>query len=157
MRMRLISWMYCNHFGYISMSVDAAFLCELTSFKPLITVREVKYRRTRSVDIFALSRNFFFFFFFFGGGGGSSLCWDALSSSHLDIFSACDLDSHVCNYSTTLSSVMESHAPLKMKTIISRPTVPWYNEDIHKANLLRRTEGRKKMEENKTGNRFSAI
>ena len=30
-----------------------------------------------------------------------------------------------------------------MKIIVSRPTVPWYNEDIHKAKLLRRKAERK--------------
>ena len=75
--------------------------------------------------------------------GESSLCRDVLSNSHPDILSACDLDSLACNYNTTLSSVIESHAPLKTKTIVSRPTVPWYNDDIHKAKLLRRKAERK--------------
>ena len=98
-----------------------------------LTVKEVKYRRTKSVDISALSCDL----------GESSLCRDVLSNSHPDILSACDLDSLACNYNTTLSSVIESHAPLKTKTIVSRPTVPWYNDDIHKAKLLRRKAERK--------------
>ncbi|PFX28819.1 RNA-directed DNA polymerase from mobile element jockey [Stylophora pistillata] len=115
------------------LSDHAAILCKLTSSKPLITVKEVKYRRTKSIDISALSREV----------GESSLCRDVLYNSHPDILSACDLDSLTCNYNTTLSGIIESHAPLKMKTIVSRPTVPWYNEDIHKAKLLRRKAERK--------------
>ena len=37
------------------LSDHAAILCKLTSSKPLNTVKEVKYRRTKSVDISALS------------------------------------------------------------------------------------------------------
>ena len=40
------------------LSDHAVILCKLTSSKPLITVKEVKYRRTKSVDISALSRDF---------------------------------------------------------------------------------------------------
>ena len=115
------------------LSDHAAILCKLTSSKPLNTVKEVKYRRTKSVDISAFSCDM----------GESSLCRDVLSNSHPDILSACDLDSLACNYNTTLSSVIESHAPLKTKTIVSRPTVPWYNDDILKAKLLRRKVERK--------------
>ena len=38
---------------------------------------------------------------------------------------------------------IESLAPLKTNTIVSRPSVPWYNDDIHKAKLLRRKAERK--------------
>ena len=93
----------------------------------------MKYRRTKSVDISALSCDL----------GESSLYRDVLSNFHPDILSACDLDYLACNYSTTLSSVIESHAPLKTKAIVSRPTVPWYNDDILKAKLLRRKVERK--------------
>ena len=85
----------------------------------------MKYRRTKSVDISALSCDLW----------ESSLCRDVLSNSHPDILSASDLDYLACNYNTTLSSVIESHAPLKTKTIVSRSTVPSYNDDIHKAKL----------------------
>ena len=162
----VISWIYWNHWGYSSMSEDqhihghtldlvvtrlaeniildtpkadrylsdhAAILCKLTLSKPLNTVKEVKYRRTKSVDISALSCDL----------GESSLCRDVLSNPHPDILSACDLDSLACNYNTTLTSVIESHTPLKTKTILSRPTVPWYNDNIHKAKLLRRKAERK--------------
>ena len=115
------------------LSDHSAILRKLTSSKTLNTVKEVMYHRTKSVDISALSCDL----------GESSLCRDVLSNSHPDILSACDLDSLACNYNTTLSSVIESHAPLKTKTIVSRPTVPWYNDDIHKAKLLRRKAERK--------------
>ena len=116
------------------LSDHAAILCKVTSSKPLNTVKEVKYRRNnKSVDFSALSCDL----------EESSLCRDVLSNPHPDILSACDLDSLVCNHNTTLTSVIESHAPLKTKTIVSRPTVPWYNDNIHKAKLLRRKAERK--------------
>ena len=85
------------------LSDHAAVPCKLTSFKLLITVKEVKYRRTKSVDISALSRDL----------GESSLCRDVLSNSHPDILSACDLDSLVYNYDTTLSGVIDHMRHLK--------------------------------------------
>ena len=69
------------------LSDHAAILCKLTSSKPLNIVKEVKYRRTKSVDISALSCDL----------RESSLCRDVLSNSHPDILSACDLDSLACN------------------------------------------------------------
>ena len=65
------------------LSDHAAILRKLTSSKPLNTVKEVMYHRTKSVDISALSCDL----------GESSLCRDVLSNSHPDILSACDLDS----------------------------------------------------------------
>ena len=84
------------------LSDHSAILCKLTSSKPLNTIKEEKFRRTKSVDICALSCDL----------GKSSLCKDVLSNSHPEILSACDLDPLACNYNTTLSSVIESHAPL---------------------------------------------
>ena len=115
------------------LSDHSAILRKLTSSKPLNTVKEVMYHRTKSVDVSALSCDL----------GESSLCRDVLSNSHPDILSACELDSLACNYNTTLASVIESLAPLKTKTIVSRPSVPWYNDDIQKAKLLRRKAERK--------------
>ena len=79
------------------LSDHAAILCKLTSSKPLNTVKEVKYRRTKSVDISALLCDL----------GKSSLCRDVLSNSHPHIRGACDLDSLAYNYNTTLT--IESH------------------------------------------------
>ena len=55
------------------------------------------------MDISALSRDL----------GESSLCRDVLSNSHPDILSACDLDSLVYNYDTTLSGVIDHMRHLK--------------------------------------------
>ena len=44
----------------------------------------------------------------------------------------------VRRYNTTLSKVIDCHAPLKTKTVKVRPAVPWYNDDIKAAKRLRR-------------------
>ena len=57
------------------------------------------------------------------------------------ILSASDLDILAETY--TLSHLLDSHAPLKTKTVVSRPKVAWYNDEIHHAKLRRRKVERK--------------
>ena len=47
------------------------------------------------------------------------------------------------DYNTLLSTVLECHAPLKTKTKVVRPTVPWYNDEIDCVRRLRRKAERK--------------
>lgn len=56
----------------------------------------------------------------------------------MDILSPRDLDTFAQNYNMTLSQVLDSHAPLKTKTIVARPAVLRYNEEIDKARRLHR-------------------
>ena len=51
------------------------------------------------------------------------------------------LDELVRNYNNTLSMANDFHTPLKTKCMVTRPTVPWYNDDINTAKCLwRRAE-----------------
>ena len=61
----------------------------------------------------------------------------------MDILSPRDLDTFAQNYNMTLSQVIDSHAPLKTKTIVARPAVLRYNEEIDKARRLHRKAERK--------------
>ena len=47
------------------------------------------------------------------------------------------------DYNTILSTVLERHAPLKTKTKVVRPTVPWYKDEIDCIRRLRRKAERK--------------
>ena len=56
----------------------------------------------------------------------------------MDILSPRNLDTLAQNYNMTLSQVLESYTPLKTKTIVARPAVLWYKEDLHKTKRLRK-------------------
>ena len=49
-----------------------------------------------------------------------------------------DLDKFLSVYDTTLSAVLDLHAPLKTKTVKVRTKVPWYSKDIAVAKRQRR-------------------
>ena len=98
--------------------------------KPPITFKEVKYRKIKSVDNCALVNYL----------AESSLC-NVTPGSDMDIPSSRDLDTFAQNYNMTLSQVLDSHAPLKTKTIVVRPAVLRYHEEIDKA-IDSCTEGR---------------
>lgn len=73
----------------------------------------------------------------------SSLYRNISRNSNVDILSASDLDILAKTYNWTLSHLLDSHAPPKTKTVVSRPKVAWYNDEIHQAKLLRRKAERK--------------
>jgi len=49
-----------------------------------------------------------------------------------------DLDALVDQYNTTLTEILDRHAPLKTREITIRPLVPWYNDEIDQAKKVRR-------------------
>ena len=49
-----------------------------------------------------------------------------------------DFDKFVQSYNSTLSSILDRHAPLKSKVVGSRPQVPCYNQEIAEAKKKRR-------------------
>ena len=114
-------------------SDHASVLCKLVSNKPCFARKKINYRKIKSVDVPTLVNDL----------AESSLCRNVSCSSDVDILSALELDNLAKTYNHTLSHLLELHAPLKTKTIVSRPTVPWYNDEIHRAKLLRRKAERK--------------
>ncbi len=48
------------------------------------------------------------------------------------------VDNLVLQYNTVLSSLVDRHAPLKIKTITIRPSAEWYTEEIDEAKRVRR-------------------
>ena len=67
----------------------------------------------------------------------SSLCNDRQFNT------ADDLDAFACEYNTTLSALLDQHAPLKTRRRIIRPVVPWYNEIMDNAKRQRKNAERK--------------
>ena len=89
-------------------------LAELSLHKPALTVREVSCRKMKAIDreLFRASR----------------LCGDP-PESITDLVSC---------YNTTLSDLLDKHAPLFKKTITVRPSVPWFNVAVKEAKRISR-------------------
>ena len=54
-----------------------------------------------------------------------------------------NLDSLVNAYNNTLKSVLDNHTPAITKTVIKRPTVPWFNDGVKSAKKEKRRAERK--------------
>ncbi|XP_031570806.1 putative uncharacterized protein DDB_G0271982 [Actinia tenebrosa] len=95
-------------------SDHAAVFCSLNSVKPPPSVVSRTFRRLKYVDVAAISDDI----------AVSPL----LNSTGLDT-----LDKLVDCYNTTVSSLVDVHAPLQSKKTVNRPRVPWMNGDIKTA------------------------
>ena len=54
-----------------------------------------------------------------------------------------ELEAYVNSYNSTLSALLDKHAPLRTRTRVSRPVVPWYSNEINDAKRSRRKADRK--------------
>ena len=104
-------------------SDHAPVLCRLNSVKPHAAVRETSYRQLKSIDMDVLRAN--------------------LAESDLCSREFTDLDELATCYISTLSSLLDKHAPLKTKTVVNRKRVPWFNNEIKDAIRARRRAERK--------------
>ena len=107
------------------LSDHAFILCELQSSKPQTTVKTVYYRKLGRIDKSALMNDI----------ATSSFCSDSSLHDHL---STHELDSLVQKYQVTLTTVIDQHAPIISRTLVARPKVPWYNNEIDNAKRQRR-------------------
>ena len=70
-----------------------------------------------------------------------------LTISELCLNPSYDLQELVSAYNNTLMVALDKHAPLLTRTIVQRPRVPWFSQEIREAKRQRRTEGCKEVEE----------
>ena len=85
--------------------------CSLLLEKPRPQRKEISYRKIHSVDVDCFIN-------------------DTENSSLLKNYNTIDNATDLYElYDVTLSSVLDSHAPLKC-VVIERPSAPWYTEDI---------------------------
>ena len=54
-----------------------------------------------------------------------------------------DLEELLLSYNKTLIAVLDKHAPVKTRTIVMRPQVPWYKDEIRQAKRERRKAERR--------------
>ena len=93
-------------------------LCDLSLRKPVLSVKQVSYRKLKTIDISELKSDL----------RESSLCRDVPQ----------DLNKLMASYNSVCSGVMDKHAPIVKKTIVTRPRVPWFNDTIKTAKRERR-------------------
>ena len=105
-------------------SDHGSVVCDLKLRKPTYKVKTISYRKLKSVDMDRFHDDL----------ASSSLCTVSYSGVH----SPASLEKFVENYESKLSNLIDHHAPIKTKTVRSRPQVPWYNEVIAEAKRQRR-------------------
>ena len=100
-----------------------AVLCILESNAVPLTQKHISFRKLKSVNTEALK----------GEISCSDLCKNPPSN----------LTDLVSCYNNTMMAALTRHAPLISKTIVTRPVVPWYNDEIKCAKRMRRRAERK--------------
>ena len=95
--------------GYF-FSGHAAVFCPLNSVKPSATVKSMTYRKLTSVDLDVFREDL----------AEPVLCRGDFKG----------LDELVRCYNSTLTALIDRHAPQKRRTVIDRPRVPWFNNDV---------------------------
>ena len=98
--------------------------CNLLVNKPCLKKSHLSYRKLKSINVDALRNDLF----------NSGLCKNMLSM---------ELNDLVDCYNRTLSSLLDRYAPVNCKTVVKRPTVPWFNEEVKLAKRARRRAERK--------------
>ena len=84
--------------------------CDLRLQKPCAFKKRLTFRKLRSIYL-------------------DSLCWDICHSS------LCRINPKILNaltqqYYEILRSILKNHAPLKQHVVTTRPSAPWYNQEV---------------------------
>ena len=95
--------------------------------RPGLSVKTTTYRKIKSINLDSFHSDI----------QASSLCDDKQFDT------TDDLDAYAREYITTLSALLDRHAPLKTRRRVTRPVVPWYNETIDNAKRERKKAERK--------------
>ena len=104
-------------------SDHAPVLCHLHSIKPSFSTRTLSYRKIKLVNVDSLNDD----------RANSELCKNPPD----------DLEELLLSYNKTLIAVLDKHAPVKTRTIVMRPQVPWYTDEIRQAKRERRKAERR--------------
>ena len=105
------------------LSDHASVLCSLNSEKPDCVAKIIRYRQLRATDFYALRQEV----------EKSELCTREYS----------DLNELTSSYNSTLTSLLDKHAPMKEKVVVCRQRLPWFNSEIKCAIRTRRKAERK--------------
>ena len=105
------------------LSDHSSVLCSLNSAKPDCVAKITRYRQLRAIDFDALRQDL----------EKSKLCTREYS----------DLNELTSSYNSTLTSLLDKHAPMKEKVVVCRQRLPWFNSEIKCAIRTRRKAERK--------------
>ena len=105
------------------LSDHASVLCSLNSAKPDCVAKIIRYRQLRAIDFDALRQDV----------EKSELCTREYS----------DLNELTSSYNSTLTSLLDKHAPMKEKVVVCRQRLPCFNSEIKCAIRTRRKAERK--------------
>lgn len=92
------------------LSDHSTVLCSLVLRKPVLTVKQNTFRKIKAIDLANFKNDI----------AESILCQDP----------PVEIMDLVFSYNITCASILNKHAPELTKTIIERPHVPWFNEEI---------------------------
>ena len=108
-------------------SDHAAVFTRLGLSRPGLSLKTTTYRKIKSINLDSFHSDI----------QASTLCDDKQFDT------SDDLDVYAREYTTTLSALLDRHAPLKTRRRVTRPVVPWYNETIDNAKRERKKAERK--------------
>ncbi|XP_041466267.1 uncharacterized protein LOC121416820 [Lytechinus variegatus] len=100
-----------------------SIFCTLNVCRTPLPVNKVSYRKLSNVRLDALNND--------------------LASSELCLNPPDSLDDLASSYDSTLRSILDKHAPMCLKSVNSRPRVPWFTDDIRMEKKKRRKAERK--------------
>ena len=90
---------------------DHSFIdCNLNIPKPNFMVKEIRFRQLKKIDIPMFKNDISLF----------ELCVNSFT----------DIEELSCCYDTTLSSILDKHAPMTTKRMVVRPVIPWFTVDL---------------------------
>ncbi|XP_068728084.1 uncharacterized protein [Montipora capricornis] len=98
-------------------------ICKLSVIKPAPRMKHAEYRKLKSIDITKLR--------------------EALCNSQLHQDPPDDLNMLLDCYNTTLKLLLDEHAPVCSRHVITRPRRPWFNDNIIQARRDRRKAERR--------------
>ena len=93
--------------------------CPIGFSRPALSRKKLTFRTLKNIDIAALSADI----------ASSMLC----ASAHWD-----NIEALSDCFNKILTDILDKFAPLKTRTIINRPKVPWFNDDIKQLKRQRR-------------------
>ena len=91
--------------------------CTINKLRPELTSKTVSFRKWKSLNESEFTRD---------------VDNQLIQNNHTDV------DSLVSNFSRIISNIIDKHVPTKSRTIVSRPTVPWYTEYLREFKRIRR-------------------
>lgn len=93
--------------------------CPIGFSRPALSCKKLTFRKLKNIDIAAFSADI-----------ASSMLCGSVHRGNIDALSDC--------FNKTPTDLLDKFAPLKTRSMINRPKVPWFNDDIKQLKRQRR-------------------